>query len=304
MLQDIVILGPTCCWKSETAIALAKDIGAEIVSCDSMQVYRGLEIGTAQPSFEELSAVPHHLIGCLDISQQYDVNRFLKMAGEAIDGIHSRGRRAVIVGGTGLYARSLVYGHMLLPADAELFASICKRMDEPGGREELSAELSEAVGGKDNVPKDVLLNPRRLMRACEVLRLTGRPPWELQRDGNVPSKQYRQCILLPELELLKQRIRVRTGKMLERGWIDEAQRAIGMGLMETPTARQALGYSDIAAFLSGSGVATEQELEELLVSRTIKYARRQFTWFRHQHPGAEIIQVSSAEEAKTAVCCG
>ena len=108
-------------------------------------------------------------------------------------------------------------------------------------------------------------------------------------------------MLLPELELLKQRIRRRTGRMLAAGWLEEAQRAIGRGLMQTPTARQALGYSDIAAFLDGNGAGTMEELEEQLVSKTIKYARRQFTWFRHQHPGAEMLAVACAADAESAI---
>lgn len=297
---DIGVFGPTCCWKSETAIAVARRIGAEIVSCDSMQVYRGLEIGTAQPTKEELDAVPHHLVGCMEISERYDVNRFLELANQAIDGIHSRGRRAVVVGGTGLYARSLVYGHSLLPSDTAVFEAV-KAQLEGGGRSELERELATAAGGSEMVPKDVLLNPRRLIRACEVLRLTGRPPWELQSGGSTPKPSFRQFMLLPELELLKQRIRRRTGRMLAAGWLEEAQRAIGRGLMQTPTARQALGYSDIAAFLDGNGAGTMEELEEQLVSKTIKYARRQFTWFRHQHPGAETLAVACAADAESAI---
>ena len=298
--QDICILGPTCCWKSETAVAVAKRIGAEIVSCDSMQVYRGLEIGTVQPRMEELESVTHHLIGCMEIDERYDVNKFLELGRSSIDGIHSRGRRAVVVGGTGMYARALVYGHSLLPSDAAVFETV-KFQLENGGRDALEAELVASAGGRGNVPKDVLLNPRRLIRACEVLRITGRLPWQLQNDGNEPDPSFRQFILLPELELLKQRIAIRTAKMIEAGWIDEAQRAIGRGLMQTPTARQALGYSEIASFLDGNGPDSVEELTTLLVSKTIKYARRQFTWFRHQHQGAEMLAVSSGAEAVEAV---
>ncbi|MBQ7652517.1 MAG: tRNA (adenosine(37)-N6)-dimethylallyltransferase MiaA [Victivallales bacterium] len=298
--HDVCILGPTCCWKSETAIAIAARIGAEIVSCDSMQVYRGLEIGTAQPSKAEQEGVPHHLIGCLDMEERYDVNKFLDSAKTVIDGIHARGRRAVIVGGTGMYARALVYGHSLLPSDAEVFESVRAQL-ENGGRDALEYELAAAAGGRDNVPKDLLLNPRRLIRACEVLRITGRLAWQLQNDGRIPNPSFRQFILLPELELLKGRIRQRTARMIEAGWIDEAQRAIGRGLMQTPTARQALGYSEIASFLDGDGPDTVEELTALLVSKTVKYARRQFTWFRHQHPGAELLAVSSGSEASKAI---
>ena len=300
LAQDVCILGPTCCWKSETALAVAQRIGAEIVSCDSMQVYRGLEIGTAQPRQEEQRMVPHHLIGCMEMEERYDVNRFLELAKPLIDGIHSRGRRAIVVGGTGMYARALVYGHSLLPSDAAVFEAVRSQL-ENGGREALESELVTVAGGRENVPRDVLLNPRRLIRACEVLRITGNLAWQLQNDGNIPDSSFRQFILLPDLELLKERIKLRTAKMIEAGWIEEAQRAIGKGLMQTPTARQALGYSEIASFLDGDGPETVAELTALLVSKTIKYARRQFTWFRHQHPGAEMLAVASGAEATAAL---
>ncbi len=290
--QDIVLLGPTCSWKSAAAIRVAQELDAEIISCDSMQVYKGLEIGTAQPSPEELAAVPHHLVGLFDIHEPYDVNRFLTLANAARKEIHGRGRHAIIVGGTGLYAKALVYGHTLLPADAALFEQIKAQLEATDGRRQLEEELSAIAHGRENIPKDILLNPRRLLRAVEVARLTGRTPWELNSSSNTPNPEFRQFIILPDLELLKTRIRQRTAAMMVQGWVQEAQHAIGNGLMETPTARQALGYRDIADFLSGNGPDTLTDLETLLVSRTIHYARRQFTWFKHQHPGATFIPIT------------
>ena len=290
--QDIVLLGPTCSWKSSAAIQIAQKLDAEIVSCDSMQVYKGLEIGTAQPSSKELAAVPHHLIGILDIHEVYDVSRFLALATNTLEEIHSRGKRAIIVGGTGLYAKALVYGHTLLPANAALFSQIKAQLEAPDGRRQLEEELSAVARGRDNIPKDILLNPRRLLRAVEVARLTGRTPWELNSSTNTPNPEFSQFVILPDLELLKARIRQRTAAMMAQGWVQEAQRAIGNGLMETPTARQALGYRDIADFLSGNGPDSLADLEILLVSRTIHYARRQFTWFKHQHPGAAFIPIT------------
>ncbi|MBQ6471968.1 MAG: tRNA (adenosine(37)-N6)-dimethylallyltransferase MiaA [Victivallales bacterium] len=301
----IVILGPTCCWKSETAIRLAQRLGREIVSCDSMQVYRGLEIGTAQPSREELRAVPHHLIACLDIHEPYDVNRFLDRAGRALTEILTRVPAAVIVGGTGLYARALVYGHALLPADPDVAAQIQSVWHEPNGRAILEQRLMEAAGGRDAVPADTLLNPRRLLRACEVLAITGQVPWRIHPRENTPSSEYRQFCLLPDFALLKERIRRRTALMLKQGWLEEARRALDNGLLDTPTARQALGYRDIAEYLNGTSPAKDlPALTELLANRTIQYARRQYTWFRRQHPGAALLNVSSADEALKAILEG
>jgi len=280
-----VILGPTCSGKSAKAIEMALQLDAEIISCDSMQVYRGLEIGTAQPTFQEQCGIPHHLIGNLDISEPYDVNRFLAMAKAKLDELKAKGRQAIIVGGTGLYAKSLVYGHNLLPADV----SIAKQIAQTPHRD-LEAELLSAAGSRDKVPKDVLLNPRRLARAVEVLRITGRLAWELQSAYATPSPDFRQIIIMPELVPLRKRIKARTEKMIADGWIEEAQLAIGRGLMTTPTARQALGYREIDDFLSGRGPASNiKELIDLIAMKTGQFARRQLTWFRHQHPGAEII---------------
>ena len=126
-MSTIVILGPTCCGKSAKAVEMAETLEAEVISCDSMQVYKGLEIGTAQPTMQERRGVPHHLIGMLDISEPYDVNRFLEMANQKLAELKAKGRNAVIVGGTGLYAKSLVYGHSLLPADAAVAAQIARQ---------------------------------------------------------------------------------------------------------------------------------------------------------------------------------
>ena len=282
-----VILGPTCCGKSAKAIEMAQEIGAEIISCDSMQVYRGLEIGTAQPTIQEQCGIPHHLIGNMDISEPYDVNRFLEMAKAKLAELKAKGKPAIIVGGTGLYAKSLVYGHNLLPADTAIAKQIAQ-----SPHCELEAELISAAGNKDKIPKDVLLNPRRLARAVEVLRITGRLAWEMQSAYATPSPDFRQIIIMPELEPLRKRIKLRTEKMIADGWIEEAQLAIGKGLMTTPTARQALGYREIDDFLEGRGPAHSiQDLIELIAMKTGQFARRQLTWFRHQHPGAEMVNM-------------
>lgn len=286
-MSTLVILGPTCSGKSARAIEMAQQIGAEIISCDSMQVYRGLEIGTAQPTIQEQCGIRHHLIGMLDISEPYDVNRFLELAKSKLASLESRGKPAIIVGGTGLYAKSLVYGHNLLPADEATARQIAQTSNS-----ELEKELIAAAGGKENIPKDVLLNPRRLARSVEVHRITGQLSWKLQSSYTEPSPDFRQIILMPELEELRKRIKRRTEKMIADGWIEEAQKAIGKGLMTTPTARQALGYREIDDFLSCRGTANSiEELIDLIAMKTGQFARRQLTWFRHQHPGAEIVRI-------------
>ena len=123
-VRCVAVLGPTCCWKSEVGLRLAETCGGEIVSCDSMQIYRGLPIGTAQPDAAELARAPHHLIAELDIHEPYDANRFVQRAKRVLDDISARGKTAFLVGGTGLYARSLIYGFELLPADPAVFKAL------------------------------------------------------------------------------------------------------------------------------------------------------------------------------------
>lgn len=295
--SHIVILGPTCSWKSEAALLVAEALSREIVSCDSMQVYKGLEIGTAQPDKHDLSRINHHLIGLLHIHEPYDVNRFLTLAQNSLAALSADNKKAVIAGGTGLYAKALIYGHSLLPADKNVFEQINNKLSMPNGRCELEEFLSNISGGRDKIPPDVLLNPRRLIRACEVATITGKAPWMLHQGNTTPNPAFSQYIILPDFNMLKERIRLRTAKMLQNGWILEAQKAIGSGLMLSPTAKQALGYRDIDAFLRGDGPDTQEQLQEILANRTIQYARRQITWFKHQHPGAQFIPIDKSENA-------
>ncbi|MBO4528064.1 MAG: tRNA (adenosine(37)-N6)-dimethylallyltransferase MiaA [Victivallales bacterium] len=293
-VRCVAILGPTCCWKSEIGLRLAEACGGEIVSCDSMQIYRGLPIGTAQPSAAELARAPHHLIAELDIHEPYDANRFVQRAKRVLDDISARGKTAFLVGGTGLYARSLIYGFELLPADPTVFKALEAELAMDGGREKLMERLA-AYG--DAIPEDVRLNPRRLLRACEVLSLTGKPPWVQAKKFDKPDPSYRQYCLIPVLSMLKERIRRRTALMLERGWLEEADWADRNGLLQTPTARQALGYAEVIDYLRHGLKGGLPALCEILTNRTVQYARRQVTWFKHQHPGAQLIEIEQEDGA-------
>ena len=293
-VRCVAILGPTCCWKSEVGLRLAEACGGEIVSCDSMQIYRGLPIGTAQPSAAELARAPHHLIAELDIHEPYDANRFVQRAKRVLDDISARGKMAFLVGGTGLYARSLIYGFELLPAEPTVFKALEAELAMDGGRERLMERLA-AYG--DTIPEDVRLNPRRLLRACEVLSLTGKPPWVQAKKFDKPDPAYRQYCLIPVLSMLKERIRRRTALMLERGWLEEADWADRNGLLQTPTARQALGYAEVIDYLRHGLKGGLPALCEILTNRTVQYARRQLTWFKHQHPGAQLIEIEQEDGA-------
>ena len=288
-VRCVAVLGPTCCWKSEVGLRLAEACGGEIVSCDSMQIYRGLPIGTAQPDAAELARAPHHLIAELDIHEPYDANRFVQRAKRVLDDISARGKTAFLVGGTGLF-----YGFELLPADPGVFKALEVELAAEGGREKLLERL-EAYG--DAIPEDVRLNPRRLLRACEVLSLTGKPPWVQAKKFDKPDPSFRQFCLIPVLSMLKERIRRRTARMLENGWLEEAEWADSQGLLQTPTARQALGYAEVIDYLRHGLKGDLPKLCEILTNRTVQYARRQLTWFKHQHPGAQLIEIEREEGA-------
>ncbi len=282
----IVFMGPTASGKSALALRYAKKHDGEIVSVDSMQLYRGLEIGTAQPTAAERTEVPHHLVGIRELSQRTDVYTFLKLAERAIASIEARGKIPVLAGGTGLYLKALLYGLDDLPADPVLRAELDARYDrddaEPALCEKL-AELDPAGLAKYGNCR------RRLIRALEVRMLAGESIVVLQ--GRNPPR-LRPGVTAWKIEIppdeLRERIARRALAMLENGWIEEARAALAAGLLSSPTAHQALGYRLIGEFLAGK--LTFQELETRIVVATGQFARRQRTWFRHQHPEAESIR--------------
>lgn len=143
------------------------------------------------------------------------------------------------------------------------------------------------------VPDDCRLNPRRLVRACEVLELTGQVPWLQRQRRDEPDARFAQFCLVPPLGALRERIRARTRRMLAAGWLSEAAEAERLGLLTSPTARQALGYAEAIAFVHQEPPKSEEALAETIANRTIQYARRQLTWFRHQHPGAVLLDPST-----------
>ena len=285
----VVIMGPTASGKSALALETARRLGGEIVSFDSMQVYRGLEIGTAQPTAGEKALVPHHLTGIFDLDKRVDVCSFTALAEEAVRDILSRGKIPVLAGGTGLYLRTFLYGMDDMPGDRQLRSKLDELYDAPEKEPSLHAKMREL--DPEALEKWGSCR-RRLIRALEVKLLSGRSILELQ--GNSP-RVLRPGVRAFKLELppdeLNARIAARTEGMLRKGWIEEAEKAIARGLLETPTAHQALGYKIIAKFLKNE--FSREELKEKLITATRQYARRQRTWFRHQHPEAQVLTSSA-----------
>lgn len=288
----IVICGPTASGKSELAIKLALQHNGEIISADSMQAYKGLNIGTAKPSVEEQKLVRHHLIDILDISEPMNVHKYVTLAEDAISDIFSRDKTPFIVGGSGMYLRALLFGIDLLPADKTLRSELEKEFEGEKGFEKLKKIMSEV---------DTLAfakwhsNHRRLLRAYEVYKITGKSIVTLQSGWDTnPRHDSLSFYLSWEREELKRRIAERTDKMLAAGWIDEAKNMIAHGLLQAPTAWQALGYSIIAKFLSGE--IGYNEMREKIITATWQFARRQETWFKNKHPNLKIIKMPQEAE--------
>ena len=289
-LQIAVIAGATASGKSALALEMAEKLNGEIISVDSMQLYRAIPIGTAQPDAADRARVPHHLVGIYEFDQRAEVYTFTAMADQAIKDISSRGKLPILCGGTGLYLRSVLYGLDNLPGDEQLKQALDREYDFPEKLEELQNRLRAA--GDTAVVEKFTNNRRRLIRALEVRLLTNRSILELQHEYR-PQLRY---ILTDAIRLehdraiLQQRIALRTREMLKNGWIEEARAAIADGLLTSPTAHQALGYKIIKRFLDGE--ITLEKLEELIITATWQYARRQQTWFRHQHPELAVKNMS------------
>jgi tRNA dimethylallyltransferase len=269
------LAGPTAVGKSAVAMALAERVNGEILSVDSMQVYRGLDIGTAKPTAAEQARVRHHLIDILDLTESFDAAAFLDRAKAAVQDLLQRGKTPVFCGGTGLYFKAWLEGlgepHLTDPAiRAEL---------ESRPLPELLAELARrdpATHGRIDRQ-----NPRRVVRALEIIRLTGQPctpqraPWEPS-----PSPHPGFFLLAREVEDLKQRIDDRVAEMFSRGLVAETRALLPQGLEQNRTALQAIGYRQVVEHLRGEH--TLPETVELVKTRTRQYARRQMTWFRNQ----------------------
>jgi len=272
------LVGPTASGKTEVALDLALRSGAEIISLDSMLVYRGIDIGTAKPTPEERARVPHHMVDVVDPSERYDVQRYLRAAARALEGVLSRGRRALFVGGTGFYLAALLRGLFEgPPIDPDLRGELEERARTAGGAE-LHARLAsiDATAAERIHPNDT----RRVVRALEVYEQTGRTLTDWQREWASPSERVERARLVglrPEPARLEERIARRTRAMLSAGWCAEAvaiRSSCGFG----PSAIQALGYREVLEL--ADGVRTETETAELIALRTRQFARRQRTWYR------------------------
>ncbi|MHB8572371.1 MAG: tRNA (adenosine(37)-N6)-dimethylallyltransferase MiaA [Candidatus Dormibacteria bacterium] len=266
-----LIAGPTAGGKSEVALRVAQRLGAEVVSADSQQVYRGLDIGTAKPTAAERAMVRHHLVDVVDPTEQFNAARFREMALSALTEIRARGGTPLVVGGTGLYLAALTEELSLgVGADPSIRARVEERIREVGAPE-LWAELNRVA---PEVAARIRPNdPVRIVRAIELRELTGsaraqRQPAPLRR---------RLFVLAPERSRLHQRIAERTRAMLQHGLFDEVRELLRVYPADAPAFR-GIGYRECVAVVKGEMKA--RDLEEAIVVRTRGLARRQLTWFR------------------------
>ena len=274
MVDPIYIAGPTAAGKSSIAVEIAQTFGGEIISVDSMQVYRRMDKGTAKPTTTERASVPHHLIDIIEPSEAFDAARFV----ERVEEVLKRNKRVILCGGTGLYFKALLEGLGEAPGANERLRAELEAMDSAALLAELEKKDPETFRKIDRQ------NRRRLVRAVEVIRLTGKP-FSAQRaewTGQAPSQFF---LLQRAPEDLRQRIDTRVDQMFADGLVAETE-ALLPDLQNNRTAQQALGYKQVIEHLRG-----ERDLPAtiaLVKSRTWQYARRQQTWFRKMHGGIPV----------------
>lgn len=274
----VVIVGPTAVGKTKTGIELAKAFDGEIVSGDSVQVYRGMDIGSAKVTKEEAEGIPHHLIDICDPDDAMSVAMFQQLARAAIDDIYARGKLPIIVGGTGLYIRSILYDYEFVerPVDEALRADL-ERLAEVEGREALHQRLVEL-----DPERAATIHPnnvRRVVRALEVA-MQG----DTQTTDSAPSEHYdyRLFVLHADREMLYARINQRVDAMMEAGLVEEVERLLAQGYRDTQSMR-AIGYKEMIPYVEGE--ISKDRATDLLKQHTRQFAKRQLTWFRHQFDG-------------------
>jgi|SRR5579859_7413865 len=288
-MQTVFLVGPTAVGKSAVAHELAHRWKAEIVSADSMQVYRGMDIGTAKPTPGERALVPHHLIDVCEVSDVFDAKQFVELAVKAIAEIHSRGRTALVVGGTGMYVRALRHGLFEGPSRNEELRVRLEALTAPQLFEELQRVDPQTAERIDRH------NPRRLVRALEVFHQTGKPISELQKEwiDSDPKKEAAPIVCLNRTrEELHARIEQRIDEQIAAGWVGEVRRLMALGLEKNPTALQAAGYRELVAHVNGE--LTLAKAVTLIKTRTRQLAKRQLTWFRRE-PQLQWLEIGSSE---------
>ena len=279
-MKLVCVVGPTGCGKTRLGVELAKRLDGEVVSCDSMQIYRGMTIGTAAPTENEMDGVPHHMVGVVGPEENYSVARYAEDAARCVDDIISRGRQPVVVGGTGLYLNALLAGHGFAGGDKDgkCRAELEERWEKQGG-EAMYAELlridPETAGVLHRNDK------KRILRALEIWRETGKTMAQHNAETKQIPPRYdsvRIGLAYEDREEMKRAIDARVDGMVEAGLFEEVQSLLAAGVPRSATAMQAIGYKEALSFFDGR--ATREEAAAEIKLRSRQYAKRQLTWLR------------------------
>ena len=275
-----IVVGPTASGKSALALAIAEECGGEIVSCDSMQIYKRMNIGTAKPTEEEMSRVRHHMIDIVEPWENFSCADYARLAGEAIDDIIARGKTPIICGGTGLYLDALLRGGLPEIADSdEVYrAELCALLEREGAErlhkmlEDVDPESAESIH---------MNNTKRVIRALEIYHTSGRKKSELDKENNRIDGKYEPLavgLFYPDRSVLYERINKRVDIMISDGLLDEVRALEAEGVFErSKTASGAIGYKELLGYLHGE-MSLEDAVENLKMA-TRRYAKRQCTWF-------------------------
>lgn len=291
----IAVVGPTASGKTALAVNLAKALDGEIISADSMQIYKGMDIATAKPSKEEMGGIPHHLIDFLEPTEEYSVKRFCEDAEKTARDIHARQKRVIVAGGTGLYVDALL-GNLTFeeePDNTLVRAELQERVRTQGidallsELREIDPEILDSIDTK---------NEKRVLRALEIFLLTGEKP-SLRRKraltNESPFSPSYLCISFQDREKLYERINLRVETMLQNGLLEEAKRFYQSGVSKTAVA--AIGYKELKPFLDGE--ISLEEATENLKTATRHYAKRQLTWFKRNEKINYLFRDGLSDEA-------
>ena len=274
-MRLIVICGATATGKSDLSVSLAQKIDAEIINADSMQLYKGMDIGTAKISTEEQQGIPHHMLDLLEVHQDANVAWYQEKARSVISDIHARGKDAIIVGGTGLYIKAILDELNFPDTDPVVRAELELELATKG-----ITPLFERLEKLDPAAALAIdkANSRRVIRALEVIKITGKPfTANLPREESSRYPYAKQFGLVMDRDTLSERISLRVDRMWEKGFVQEVEKLLTSGIMQGTTAQRALGYAQVIAQIEGK--VTQEEAQEETKRATRQYARRQETWF-------------------------
>jgi len=289
-MKLIVICGATATGKSDLAVTLAQQIDAEIINADSMQLYKGMDIGTAKITVQERKGIPHHLLDLLEVTEDANVAWYQQQARDTIAEIHDRGKNAVIVGGTGLYIKAILDELNFPDTDPVVRAELELEFATKG-----IAPLFERLERLDPAAALAIdkANSRRVIRALEVIKITGKPfTANLPREESSRYPNAQQFGLVMDRDALSVKISTRVDRMWEQGFVGEAEKLIAAGITNGVTAQRALGYAQVIAQIEGK--VSEEEAKEETKRATRQYARRQETWFSRDE---RITWISPAQNA-------